>query len=124
MSDLSHDVTPRELSIELHALRDKVGDRFSSMDKALDKAEDNLKHYKLENNEWRKSLEDIRSLTMSRGEVMAELKGIQMQMDTLKAAQNTSSGRISGINASWGLVLTLGGLLLTAIMAIIMLMKK
>jgi chromosome segregation ATPase len=93
MSDQRTDITTRELSIELHALRDKMADRFASADKALDRAEESLRQYKTENNEWRKTLEDVRTLTMARTEVLAELKSLQLQIDELKEKSSVIAGR-------------------------------
>jgi wobble nucleotide-excising tRNase len=129
------DTTLRELEIRLEALIDKVNDRFSAYEKAVEKAERVLEQYKRDSNEWRAALTDARANTMSRQEEQAELNraaersegirnSLQFQIDDLKAKTLLQAGKSSGYSATWAMIIAVIGLIAAIGMVVVMMYKK
>jgi hypothetical protein len=93
-----------------------VEQRIDAMLRADETAAQVMADWKLVNNEWRKSLADSRQDTMTRAELNAKFEAIGARLDSHQTAITENRGQKAGVNSSWGLVITLIGIILTALL--------
>jgi chlorite dismutase len=102
---------------ETRRVDQKFSDRDTAVQAALAAADKRLDSM----NEFRQSLNDTASRTMTRAEVDARLDGIYRQLDELKEARNRVEGKSSGIAAGWSVlvsVLSMAGSIIAVVLAL------
>lgn len=107
---------------KFHSEREKrYLERFEAQEKSLDRANEYLKEYKNQANEWRGQSKDVIATRVSTNAFDEYKKATESKFDAIeKVIQHLAlssgeiKGRKEGVSATWGVILTLVGLLIGA----------
>jgi len=117
----------KAVSAALAAQEKATAAAFAASEKQVAKAEANAEKWRENANEWRASMLDREVKFAARTEMEAELKGLRVELASLKETRAAVVGRSGGSAAMWGYVV--GGfsfllLLLTLVGAVVALLSK
>jgi hypothetical protein len=100
----------------------RLEEKLAARDIALNLANETLKAWQANSNEWRGALSDNNRRFATSDEVKAMLEkeqakreALEDKLDALEKSRAAVEGKSSGFNASWGIALALGGFVLLAL---------
>jgi hypothetical protein len=107
--------TARQKAVEaaLKAAQTGVDAAFAASEKAIGKSDQNAEKWRENANEWRAAMQDREVKFASRIEVDNEIKNLRTELATVTRTQAATTGKTEGVSASWGVLLSVVGLVAT-----------